>query len=176
LKAVIADTETLSEEEALEEVNKDFKKEYEASAKFGPKRAYLFFFRSHYINKQMKQHMKDSSYSLDTNEETTNAVNRWMLKKSMNLAGADKITEDNNVFNDPAFNADLNRLLNEYCNGTMMTADEFSTQAIELINAEAQNGKAKIDLKDLNISQIGSNLVDIATIEKEQRQLYSDLI
>ena len=176
LKAVVADTEMLSEEKALTKANEDFKNEYEASAKFGPTRAYLFFFRSHYINKQMKKYMNDSSYSLDTDEETTNAVNRWMLKKSMNLAGADKITEDNNVFNDPAFNTDLSRLLNEYCNWTTMTADEFNTQAVALINAEAQNGKAKLDLETLNISQIGSNLVDIATVEKEQRKLYGDLI
>ena len=57
-----------------------------------------------------------------------------------------------------------------------MTADEFNTQAVALINAEAQNGKAKLDLETLNISQIGSNLVDIATVEKEQRKLYGDLI
>lgn len=176
LKAVVADTEMLSEEKALARANEDFKNKYESSAKFGPTRAYLFFFRSHYINKQMKKYMNDSSYSLDTDEETTSAVNRWMLKKSMNLAGADKITEDNNVFNDPAFNADFSRLLNEYCNGTTMTADEFNTQAVALINAEAQNGKAKLDLEALNVSQIGSNLVEIATIEKEQRQLYGELI
>jgi len=175
LGSVVADAANITEEQARAEAMKEIEREYAESMPYGYGRAKLFFFRSRYVNRKIAGKLKKQSWKLVTDEEVGSAVNRWHLKKAMNMAGSDKIEQNDNVFDDPAFNDALNTLVNDYVSwvNTTMTDAEFTTAVMNLIN---KNDKMKSYMKDKDISQIGTNFVNIVTSEKKERAYYGKLI
>lgn len=175
LWAVVADTESITEEQARDEAMKEIEQQYASSMPFGFTRARLFFFRSRYVNQKIADKLSTSTGKLITDAEVTNAVNRWHLKKAMNMAGADKIEEDDSMFNDPIFNEKLNLLVNDFVTGASatMSEQEFETAVRTLID---KNPDLKTYMWEKDVSQIGSNFVEIVKSEKKEREYYGKLI
>ena len=175
LGAVVADTESITEEQARDEAMKDIEKEYAGSMPYGFTRAKLFFFRSRYVNKKIEEKLGKSTGKLITDGEVTNAVNRWHLKKALNMAGADKIEEDDSMFNDPIFNEKLNLLVNDFVTGSSatMSEQEFEAAVRKLID---QNPELKSYMKEKDVSQIGTNFLELVKSENKEREYYGKLI
>lgn len=175
LGAVIADTESITEEQARDQAMKEIEEQYAGSMPYGFTRAKLFFFRSRYVNKKIAEKLGNSTGKLITDAEVTSAVNRWHLKKALNMAGADKIEEDDSMFNDPIFNEKLNLLVNDFVTGVnaTMSEQEFETAVRTLID---KNPDLKTYMWEKNVSQIGSNFVEIVKSEKNEREYYGKLI
>lgn len=173
INASVADVEAISEEQARNQANAEFSKAYEGSIKRSLGRARMFFFRTRIINNKIKKTMKWTSKGLLTDSETTSAVNRWMLKKELNMAGANNIKVDTKVFNDPAFQEKLNRITNEYLqNDGKWTKEAFAKEVTEMID---NNHELKIYTEKNKITQIGSNLIERVEFEKEQRLYYKEI-
>ncbi len=166
--------EAITEEQAKNQANEEFIKSYQASTKRSLKRAKLFFFRTRIINNKIKKAMKGTSKKLLTDDETTSAVNRRMLKKELNMAGANKIKVENNIFNDPAFQERINAIVNEYLQkNSVRKKEDFEREIKEIIN---NNHELKIYMEKNNITQIGSNLIERVEFEKEQRKYYDEIM
>jgi len=96
-----------------------------------------------------------------------------MLKKELNLAGADKIVMKTDLFTDPEFQRDLNALTNDYLTNDIADERTYESAVAKLIN---NNKELKRYMESENVSQIGSNLVERIRFEKKQRMYYQDLI
>ena len=91
------------------------------------------------------------------------------------MAGADKIEEDDSMFNDPIFNEKLNLLVNDFVTGSSatMSEQEFEAAVRKLID---QNPELKSYMKEKDVSQIGTNFLELVKSEKKEREYYGKLI
>lgn len=179
LIASIADTESITIQQAKELANKQIEEKYANSRARGLTRARLFFTRKQIENKMIKKELKKTSRQLETGWEQANAVNRWQLTKAINMAGADKITQidpnsPNSPFNDTIFQDQVNNLITQYVSQIPpMPDDQFKRNIEQLFN---KNADLRAFLKAEKISQIGSNLLEVVQQEKKERSYYGQFI
>lgn len=108
-------------------------------------------------------------------DSTSNAaVNRWMLEQAMGSEFAENIRENTTIFDDVVFQDRLNDLVKAYLENTNSDAD--TTFASEVQSLIMSNTQLKLYMKDNNITHLGTNLVEQAKAEKEERNYYGTLI